>query len=371
VLRRFLIVTALGFTGFFATLASLPWWAVRGGAADSAAGLVTTVMLGVTVAAQPLAPVLVARFGAARTLALGLLLLGAPAPLYGLTADLGPLLAISAVRGAGFALLTVVGSTLTAVLAPPGRKGETVGLYGLAIAVPNLVAVPGAVALAQQVSVWPVAALAALPVVAVPMALGLSGAGGPSAQTAPRRTRDEHLGAVRAAFTPSLVLLVVTLAGGGLFTFLPIELPTGLLATVALLLFGLAAALGRWRVGVAADSMGTRALLPASLVAAVVGLAAVAAGLFTGLAVLLLLGALVFGAGYGSVQNLTLLVAFARVGRAGAATVSAVWNAAFDAGTAVGAVLVGGLAGAGLGVAGALAVCVLLLAVALPLARQG
>jgi predicted MFS family arabinose efflux permease len=370
VLRRFLIVTALGFTGFFATLASLPWWAVHGGAPDSAAGLVTTVMLMVTVAAQPLAPVLVSRFGAARTLAFGLLLLGAPAPLYGLTADLGPLLAISAVRGAGFALLTVVGSTLTAVLAPPGRKGETVGLYGLAIAVPNLIAVPGAVALAQRVSFWPVAALAALPVLAVPLALGLTGAADRRAGDAPRRTRNEHLAAIRAALGPSLVLLVVTLAGGGMFTFLPIELPTGLVATVALLLFGLAAALARWRVGVAADSMGTRRLLPACLLAAALGLAAIAVGLFTGLVVLLLLGALVFGVGYGSVQNLTLVAAFARVGPSGTATVSAVWNAAFDAGTAAGAVLVGGLAAAGLGVAGALAVCVLLVAVALPLARQ-
>jgi hypothetical protein len=42
-----------------------------------------------------------------------------------------PMLAISAVRGIGFAVLAVVGSALTAVLAPPIRHGEAVGLFGL------------------------------------------------------------------------------------------------------------------------------------------------------------------------------------------------------------------------------------------------
>ena len=47
---------------------------------------------------------------------------------------------------------------------------------------------------------------------------------------------------MRAALAPSLVLFVVTLAGGGLVTFLPIERPDGVLATVALLLFGVTGA---------------------------------------------------------------------------------------------------------------------------------
>ena len=50
------------------------------------------------------------------------------------------LLWISAVRGIGFAVLTVLGSVLAGRIVPPERRGEAVGLYGLSVSVPNLVA---------------------------------------------------------------------------------------------------------------------------------------------------------------------------------------------------------------------------------------
>ena len=78
--------------------------------------------------------------------------------------------------------------------------------------------------------------------------------------------------------------------------------------------------------------------------------------------------AAVFGIAYGAVQNLTLVVAFARARGHGASTVSAVWNAAFDTGTGIGAVVVGALAATGMGVPMALGVCAGLIAVCLPLA---
>ncbi|MDT7581848.1 MAG: hypothetical protein QOK35_3112 [Pseudonocardiales bacterium] len=361
-IRKLVVLALLGFTGFAATLASLPWWAVRGGASPSAAGLVTTVMLGVTVLAQFLVPLMERRLGVGRTLAIGLVALGAPSPLYLVSDELGPMLMLSAVRGVGFAVLTVVGAALTAVLAPPERHGESVGLYGLAVAVPNLVVVPGAVALAQNVGFVPVAVLATVPVLAAPLALGIGGGHRPPEHDAGHRT------AARVAVLPSLVLLAVTLAGGGVVTYLPIERPDGYLATLALLLFGLTGAIGRWWFGVLADRAGTRVLLPGALVVGVAGLGAVVAGLGTGSGALLLTGAAVFGIAYGAVQNLTLVVAFARARGRGTSTVSAVWNAAFDAGTGIGAVAVGALAATGMGVPAALGACAGLVAACLPLA---
>ena len=41
--------------------------------------------------------------------------------------------ALSSVRGAGFAVLTVLGATLAAQVAPPAQRGESIGLYGLAM----------------------------------------------------------------------------------------------------------------------------------------------------------------------------------------------------------------------------------------------
>ena len=57
-------------------------------------------------------------------------------------------------------------------------------------------------------------------------------------------------------------------------------------------------------------------------------------------------GALVLGIPYGALQNLTLLIAFAKVPSTGIPTASAVWNIGFDAGTATGAVMVGAVAAA-------------------------
>jgi predicted MFS family arabinose efflux permease len=362
-MRALVGATVLGFTSFSLTLASLPAYAVAGGAAADTAGVVTAVFLVATVAVQSSVPALTARYGPGPVLAVGLLALGAPAPLYAVDDGVLWLSAVSAVRGAGFGVLTVLGATLSARVAPRERRGESIGLYGLAIAVPNLVAVPAGVALALGGHVGWLAWLAASPVLALPLVPGSVR----GARTEPPAGTPSSRAAVRAALAPSAVLLVVTLAGGGLVTFLPIERPDGVLATAALLVFGVTSALTRWRTGVLADRAGTRLLLPLALLVSAVGLAAVALGLGAG-AGWVLSGAAVFGAGYGTVQNLTLLAAFARAGEGGATAASAVWNASFDAGTAVGA-LVLGLVAAGVGLPWTYVLVAGVLLLTLPLAR--
>ncbi|RFU20364.1 MFS transporter [Geodermatophilus marinus] len=361
-MRALVGATALGFVSFCLTLASLPAYAVAGGAPAGTAGLVTTVFLVVTVAGQALVPAATARFGIGPVLAAGLLALGAPAPLYAVDDGLAWLSAVSAVRGAGFAVLTVLGAMLAARVAPADRRGEAIGLYGLAIAVPNLVAVPAGVALVLGGQVGWLAWLSAAPVLALPLVPGLV-----RAVTLPPASGTASAAAARAAMVPAAVLLVVTLAGGGLVTFLPIERPDGALATVALLVFGVTGAVARWRAGLLADRLGTGALLPAGLVAAALGLAGVAAGLVAGDG-WVLAGAALFGIGYGAVQNLTLLRAFARAGESGATAASAMWNASFDTGTAVGA-LVLGLAAERAGLPWTYTAVAVVLLLTLPLAR--
>ncbi|MES9556102.1 MULTISPECIES: hypothetical protein [unclassified Streptomyces] len=58
----------------------------------------------------------------------------------------------------------------------------------------------------------------------------------------------------------------------------------------------------------------------------------------------LLAGMALVGISYGGLQNLTLVDAFAAVDRRSSGIASAVWNIGFDAGTGVGALLVGYLA---------------------------
>lgn len=370
--RRLAAVSALGFTSFFLTLASVPSWAVQGGAASSSAGLVTTAMLASTVLVQLAVPWLDRRLGTPLLLALGLLALGVPAPLYLISSQLGWLVAVSAVRGMGFAIITVLGALLSTRVSSPERRGEAIGIYGLSIAVPNLVAVPAGSALTSSGHFAWAAVLAASPLLAIPLALRFPRRDDDSAVLAGKPTRRRT--AVLAAGGPSLVLLVVTLSGGGLVTFLPIVRPHGALSSIVLLVFGIAGTVGRWRAGVVGARFGTRRVLSLVLAVAAVGLVAVGTGVVgtsdgSAQTALLVGGATLFGIGYGATQNLTQLVAFQRVGADQVVTASAVWNAAFDAGTAIGAYGVGLVAVTGLQISGTYVVCAVLVAAVIPAAR--
>jgi predicted MFS family arabinose efflux permease len=364
-MRALVGVTVLGFASYCLTLASLPAYAVGGGAAASTAGVVTAVFLVVTIAVQSAIPVLTGRFGVGPVLVAGLVAMGLPAPLYVLDDGIAWLSAIAVVRGAGFAVLTVLGATLAARVAPPDRRGESIGIYGLAIAVPNLVAVPAGVALVLDGHVGWLSWLAASPLLGVALVPLLLRSVAPEP---PRGLAGSGRTAARAALVPSLVLFVVTLAGGGLVTFLPIERPDGVLATVALLLFGGTGAVSRWRAGLLADRLGSRLLMPLAMGVAAVGVLACGAGLVAGDA-WILVGAAVFGAGFGATQNLTLLSAFARAGESGTTAASAMWNASFDAGTATGALLLGMLA-AEIDLSWSYVVVAALLTAAVPLASS-
>ncbi len=368
-MRQLWTLSLLGFTSFSLTLAALPSYAVSVGVGTAAAGLVTAVMLGTTVLTQTTVPALTDRIGLGRIFAIGLVTLGAPAPLYLLSSELWWLLLVSAVRGFGFAVLTVLGATMAARVAPAGRRGESIGIYGLAAALPNLAAVPAGVVLTLAGQFAWVAVLAALPVLAVPTAWALGRAEGARPVAAPTgRSRT----AVAAALRPSAILLLVTLAGGGVITFLPIERPDGLVAGLALLALGVLSAASRWQAGLLVDRIGTRVLLPGMLGCAVAGLVLVAVALTLGrgpaAATGIVAGAALFGVGYGAVQNLTLVLAFARAGPDRATTASAVWNASFDVGTAIGAVAVGALATTGLGLAWSYVACAVAIAATAPLA---
>lgn len=362
-MRALVGVTVLGFASYCLTLASLPAYAVQGGAAESTAGLVTAVLLTVTIAVQAVVPALTARYGQAAVLVAGLIALGAPSPLYAVDDGLLWLSVLSAVRGAGFAVLTVLGATLAAQVAPAERRGEAIGIYGLAIAIPNLVAVPAGVALVLDGHAGWLSWLAASPLLGLLLVPFLVRAMPPAEVRGPA---GSGRAAALAAVAPSVVLFVVTLAGGGLVTFLPIERPDGALATAALLLFGITGAVTRWRAGLLADRFGSRLLMPLALVAGAVGLVVVAVGLSAG-DPWVLIGSAVFGAGFGAVQNLTLLTAFARAGEGGTTAASAMWNASFDAGTAAGALALGVVA-AGIGLDWTYVLAAALLAAALPVA---
>lgn len=341
------LLSVVGFAGYAALLAVAPLWAIHGGATEAGAGLVNGVLLGATVVAQLAVPRALAVWGTRRVLAAGLLLLGLPAPAYLLSDGLTWILALSALRGIGFGVLTVTGSAAAAHLVDASRRGAAIGAYGLAVAVPNLVLLPASVPIAEGLGFAWVFWIAALPVLGVPAALGLGavlrdlGHDRPVPVTPLTGVPDPR--ALLAIVPPTLVLFAVTMAGGALLTFAP--LLAGTTTAMALLLgMGLTTALSRWLVGHLADRHGAKRFLTPLLVLGAAAMVACAWSVENGRPVALVVGATVLGVSYGALQNLTLVAAFAAAGPSRIPAASAGWNIGFDAGTASGAVVVGALA---------------------------
>jgi predicted MFS family arabinose efflux permease len=367
------LLSVFGFSGYAALLSVAPLWAVRGGADEAGSGLVNGVLLAATVLTQFAVPALLRRFGHGPVIAVGVLLMGVASPLYLVSDALLPVLALSAVRGAGFGILTVTGSAVAAHLVPANRRGAAIGAYGLAVAVPNLLLLPASVAIADRWGFGWVFALGGLPVLAAPFAFAVARALGPAdrvTEQAPRLDRRSALAVAR----PTGVLFAVTMAGGGLLTFAPQIVRSGAGSALVLLVLGIGTALCRWGAGHLSDRYGAERFLAPLLLVGAAGLATCAWGaLDGGTLVVVVVGAAFMGVAYGALQNLTLVVAFQQVDPGHIPVASAGWNIGFDGGTAAGAVVVGAVATAAGFPAGLLllaAACVAALVLCVPATGQ-
>ena len=344
-----LAMTTLGFSGYALLLPVSPLWATHGGAGTAGAGAVNGVLMLFTVLMQPVVPGLIRRWGWGAVMAAGVTLLGLPSLAHLLSDDLLTILALSAVRGLGFGILTVTGSAAVAELFPPGRRGRAIGAYGLAIAAPQLVLLPLAPWVAERYGFGILFVVGTLPLLAIGPSLvvgrildGVVAARNHyEAKGAPERS------AYLALAAPVALLLAVTLAGGALLTFIPLASSSSALTTVSLLVLTATATLSRWRFGALADRHGVQPFLAPLVVMTSLGMAAIAWSVMEPnetAAVWLLVGMAMVGTSYGGLQNLTLVAAFRVVSRRGYGVASAVWNMGFDAGTGIGAVLVGMIA---------------------------
>jgi predicted MFS family arabinose efflux permease len=320
-------------TGFYLLLSVVPLYAKSVGAGGVGAGLVTGALMATTVAGELAIPGLLARFGHRVVLAAGLVLLGAPALALPASSTMAAILAVSVVRGLGFAVCVVVGGALVAALVPPERRGEGLGLFGIVVGVPGVAALPLGVWLVGETGYPPVfvagavAALAGLAVIP-----GLPGR---------QPTPEDAVGVLAGLGTPALVrpalsFSATAMAAGVVVTFLPLAVPggSGGLAALALFVQAVGSTLSRWWAGRFGDRHGPAVLL-------VPGVATAAAGI--GCLVLIdrpvavLAAMALFGAGFGATQNASMTLMLNRVAPSAYGTVSAIWNLAYDAGIGVGA----------------------------------
>ena len=338
-LLRFVSVVASA-VGFYLPLAVVPMFAAAAGS-GSAAGVANGALLVATVAGELVTPRLIGRIGYRWSLGAGLVLLGAPALVLLISASLPVIVAVGALRGVGFALTVVAGGALTAGLIPPERRGEGLAIVGLVGGIPSLAALPLGIWLADRFGFDLVFVItAAVPLLALVTIPGLP-------------AREAHVGSRHGIMSglrngvlmrPAAIFAASAAAAGVVVTYLPLAVDgsAGWLAPAALFAQPAASTAGRWIAGRLGDRRGQGRLLVPGSALAVVGMAAMS---LTHAPASVVLGAVAFGTGFGVLQNATLSLMYARVPAAAYATVSAVWNAAYDLGMAVGAIAVGMLIG--------------------------
>jgi MFS family permease len=324
-------------SSFFLLLSVMPMLAAAAGSGSSGAGLVTGSLLLGTVAAEASAAAAVRWFGYRMVLAAGAVLLGAPALAMLGREPQAVMVSISLVRGFGFGLCGVVTGALTATLLPPGRRGEGLGLLGIVAGVPAIVALPAGVWLAGHHLPAVAAAMAAIAGL-LPLAVirWLPAGRETRPTTAPRNCARGSGRIPGAALRLPVIFAAATIAAGVLDSFLPLAkgIPSNL-CSAALLVQAITATLSRWQAGKRGDRYGHAGLLIPALAVAALGMAAM---MMLGSPVAIFTGMMLFGAGFGVIENATFALMIERLPEARA---SALWNLAYDAGYGAGPAVFG------------------------------
>lgn len=342
--------------GFFLPLSALPLFAE--GQATGAGGVTNGALLVACVVGELLSPWMIGRLGIRRTLGLGLLLLGAPLLVLLIASSVPAMTAVAVARGIGFAFAVVAGGALTAALIPAARRGEGLAIVGLVAGIPSLIALPLGVWIAQTWGYLPIFfAAAVIPMLALVTVRFLPQRASEGAET------HGILHGLRqgALMRPALVFTASAAAAGAVVTYLPLAVSdlAGWVAPTALLLQATSSTAARMVSGRLGDRVGSRRLLLPGVLLTAAGTALLVVPLGVGI---VLGGAIAFGAGFGILQNGTLTLMYSRTPEAQYGVVSAIWNAAYDGGMAVGALALG-FVGALTGLAPAfIAIAVLVLA---------
>src|SRR5580698_5256093 len=327
------LVEFTSLTSFFLMLSVLPMLAAAAGAGSAGAGMMTGALLLGTVFAEVAASPGISRFGHRAVLAVGAVLLGAPALLLLPHEPQAVMVAVSFVRGIGFGLCSVTTGALTATLLPADRRGEGLGLLGLVSGVPAVLALPAGIWLAGH-HLATAAALMAVVTGLTPLAV---------IRWLPGRVQEPAVGqaqrtdSTRASrFRLPLIFAASTIAAGVLDSFLALAkgVPTNT-ASAALLVSSIAATLSRWQAGRHGDRYGHARLLIPALVVAALGMTTL---LWLGTPVVIFAGMVLFGAGFGATENATFALLIEQLPEAKA---SALWNFGYDAGYGAGPAVFG------------------------------
>ena len=336
---RFRLLCVAAFFQMFSfqlLLPVMPLYLLEIGGNEAQVGLILGVTAGAALLFRPLTGWVADRYGRKPLLLAGNVDFVVSMALYPLSRSLAPLLGVRALQGAGLSATSTAGSTMAADLAPEARRAEAMGVYGVALNVSSALAplLGASLALGPGFrSVFLVAGLSAA--IGLAFTSMLSEPARPAAAGPPRFSLVS-----RDALFPAAVALCLFPPIGVVLSYVPVLASAEGLGNPGLffLPYSLTLIAVRIAAGRLADRFGRTAVLLPAIAAFVAALAAIAAA---GHVLVLMLGALLLGVGFGGAHPTVLAMAVDRAppGRQGA-TMSTLIGA-FDLGIGGGSALAG------------------------------
>jgi predicted MFS family arabinose efflux permease len=336
-----LVTVAFGLTTLNLILPVLPLTVARATGNAGVAGFVTVSVALLTVVSELQAARLLSRFRPLSLLLAGLLLEMVAMAGFAEIRALPAMLVLGGLVGAGFGTVATVSTVMMGSLAPPERRGEAIGYYGLAASFPSVVAPSAGLLLLNGVglsAVFWTGAATSLVAALLATRLRLPRPAGTAQPT----------GGLFATLTTRRVLLIwaafvcVTFTFGAVVSFSPLLLPGAGLgsAPMFLLLAGIARTATRTLSGRVIDRLGDwRPVWPALVMG---GLALALLPLRR--PELTVVAAVLFGAALGVVQTGTFIGMLRSTHPSQAGLVGGLWNVAVDVGFGTSALILAPLA---------------------------
>lgn len=347
-LKAVFVAMACAFGAWALLLPVVPTAVLDAGGGETLAGTTTGVFMLFTVTTQVFTPRLLRKFGYTTVMSVSAFLLGFPAVGYLLGMGAPEVLTISAIRGVGFGALTVAEAAIVAELVPISLLGRATGVVGIMIGLAQMIALPTGMALVQRIGYDAVYLIAGgVGLLALVACQGIPPIPPPEKETS--ETDHIYVPIWRLVLVPALALMFVTTAYGAITNFLPAsmrELDPVAGATLGGLMLGFmnfASMLSRYYAGRVMDRVGYPGTVMIRFqITAALGVFLIAAILVFQLSVWwMVLAALLYGLGFGAVQNEALTMMFYRLPRSKTSEAAAIWNVAYDGGTGLGSTFYG------------------------------
>lgn len=350
-----LVAVAAAFGSWSLLLPVVPFAVINDGGSNALAGATTGIFMAATVITQIFTPAALRKIGYNPVMVFAAFMLGVPAIGYIIGMEPLPVLLVSALRGIGFGALTVAESALVAELVPVRFLGKASGMLGVFIGLSQMIFLPMGLALGDRFGYDMVYILgAAIALVAAVMCLRI-----PAIKAAPKQEPNQYqypeeqkaptVSTWKLVTIPALAVTSLSMTFGAVSSFLPaavLELDPilgAMIGGIILSITGGSAMVFRYMSGMIADRRGLpgTTLIPAQIMG-FLGVMLIAATIYQEWSVwLLMLGSVMFGGGFGMVQNEALLSMFFRLPRSRVSEASAIWNISFDAGTGMGSFMLG------------------------------